>query len=469
MEFIGREHELAVLESHYASGRFEFAAVYGRRRVGKTRLLREFVRGKKAVFFTGTRAAGNVNLQSFQQALAQNLGIRTGTTGFLEQLRALLPLARQERLILVIDEYPYFDENVEGAMSFLQQFIDLEAEDTRLFLILCGSSMHFMKHQLLGRESPLYGRRTFQLEVHPLDYYECQRFLPGRTPEELVAVYGMTGGIPQYLSLFRTGDLMTDAVAAFVADDGLLAVEPEELFLSELKDPAKYTAVTIALAGGRSRTKELADAIGLAPPEVSACLQDLIDLEYVQRVTPIGERSGTRRTQYFLRDNLLRFYYRVILPSRAELAAAPPEQAQTLLSAALPAYLGHVFEDLCGQFLLRRGYTALGRWWGKDRTGEERELDVVALRQRNGRTEGAFGECKFPSEEPTESVLFRLKDTAALVPGFDVKTYWLFSRTPFSPHLQELAQEQGVKLVTLEELYGALAVGTVMLDRPEEE
>lgn len=466
MNFIGREHELSVLEEHYRSEQFEFAAVYGRRRVGKTSLLQEFVRDKPAVFFTAVRASATVNLDRLRRQIAGFTPVAAEAVYLDDILAALLTKARQERVILVIDEYPLLDAAVDGAMGMLQRFIDHEARDSRLFLILCGSSLSFMKRQVLGYSSPLYGRRTCQLEVAPLDYYESARFLPGREPAEMALIYGIVGGIPLYLQLFRSGEIFRTAAREFLTDGFTLGREPEILLLEEMHDPGRYRAVISALAEGRVRVKEIADRAQLTPSEVVKALDDLIDLDYVEKITPAGEKEG-RTTRYFFKDNLFQFYYRVISPQADRLCSLSEEAASDWLAAMAPDYMGRVFEEMCGQYLLRLGYSTIGRWWGKGPDGEEREIDVVASRPSLSGREALLAECKYQNAPMLPEALFRLQDAAANIRGFTHLEFILFSRSGFTERLAEQARLTGTRLVTLEELYHLPKTGTVQIDLPD--
>ena len=173
--FIGRERELSKLTKAYNSDKFQMAVIYGRRRVGKTKLITEFVKDKEAIYFSALEVGEKMNLANLSRSImAYETGRSIGdfTYGSFEQcLEALFDIASEKRLVFVIDEYPYLAASFKGISSLLQQYIDLKFKETKLFIILCGSSMSFMENQVLGYQSPLYGRRTMQLKINPLDFW----------------------------------------------------------------------------------------------------------------------------------------------------------------------------------------------------------------------------------------------------------------------------------------------------------
>ena len=201
--FIGREKELEQLESRYRREGYECMIVYGRRRVGKTALIREFCKGKKTIFFTGMETTARENLENLSQSIYEAKG-QTGPApvyrDFSAALEAITDMARKEKIILVIDEYPYLAGSYPGISSLLQVEIDHKWKDLDIYLILCGSSMSFMEKQVLGHESPLFGRRTGQLKLAPFTIFEARSLFPHISGEDLALYYGATGGIPFYLT-----------------------------------------------------------------------------------------------------------------------------------------------------------------------------------------------------------------------------------------------------------------------------
>ncbi|MBS7127111.1 MAG: AAA family ATPase, partial [Collinsella sp.] len=234
--FIGRTVEMSELNRLYGTGSFEMPVIYGRRRVGKTRLITEFIQDKKAIYFQARRTNAEANLHGFSQAiLAGSVGAAgVSFRSFDEAFDALATMARTERLIVVIDEYPYLAQSNPEISSLLQDKIDHLYKETRLMLILCGSSLSFMEEQVLGYESPLYGRRTAQFKIMPLDFTTTLGLWQSMSREDAAVCYGMTGGIPAYIERVDPAAPLKDNIKRlFLTPTGYLFEEPSNLLLQD--------------------------------------------------------------------------------------------------------------------------------------------------------------------------------------------------------------------------------------------
>ena len=452
--FIGRRKELEALDQWYAGDRFEFVVMYGRRRVGKTALIKQFTEGKRTIFFTAMRTKGSLNLRLFSEAVNGPAGADGGMQYF-DKLFATISGRADERLVLVIDEFPYFAESNDDILSALQIFIDHTAQRTKLFLILCGSSMSFMKRQVLGYESPLYGRRTREMHIRPMNFMESAEFLPERNSYEKACVYGAVGGIPMYLNRFSGKENIFRIMAKeFFTDGSVMSSEPESLILQELLDPKKYSGIIEAIAAGSSRLSDISDRSGIAASETSKCLDDLIDLGYVEKVLPLNEKS-VRRSRYYLSDNLFRFFYDFVVGQKQTVSGSSAEETSKNLELKFPDHMGRIFETMCSQYIVERmGYPLIGKWWGPISKKETAEIDVIGSVGREGRAEGLFAECKFTKRKADTDVLEELKEKADHVRGFNVKRYAIFSRSGFTDRLEERAETEGVTLVDLDMMFG---------------
>ena len=200
--FIGRERELGTLNKLYRSDKFEFAAIYGRRRVGKTALINEFIKDKKSIYFMGVESNAKQNLENFSKSIIEygtGLSLETSFSSFQAALEYVFKLAETERVVLAIDEYPYVARSSKSLASTLQLLIDKHKDTSKLMLILCGSSMSFMEDSVLSYKAPLYGRKTAQMKISPFDFEETCRYFPSATDEDKALIYGIVGGTPQYL------------------------------------------------------------------------------------------------------------------------------------------------------------------------------------------------------------------------------------------------------------------------------
>lgn len=464
--FIGRKNELAKLERMYAGDRLEMAVVYGRRRVGKTTLINQFCQGKRTVFFACLQMSAAQNLEAFSAAVAAaedtpSAANRTFAS-FADAFTRLAELARDRRLVVVLDEYPYLAKAEPGISSLLQNFLDHQFKQTRLFLILCGSSMSFMERQVLGYESPLYGRRTAQFKVEPFDYAETAAWFVGRSREEQALLYGITGGVPLYLEQFDPAlSLRENLLENFFDRNAMLFEEPGNLLKQELREPERYNSIIAAVAGGASKLSEIASAVGMETGACSKYIDSLIELGILCRETPVTE-PRSRRPIYQIQDPFFRFWYSFVPRNMALIQSGRMAAAyDQVVGSRLHDYMGQVFERICRDWLLFHAAdlpfvpAAAGRWWGGDpKTRQQAEIDLVAPS-----TDGAgviVGSCKFRDRALGSGDLALMAQYAdAMGGGFARRYFWFFSLGGFTREFTDLAAASDtVRLIGMEELYG---------------
>lgn len=461
--FVGRERELKELNKMYDSGKFEFAVVYGRRRVGKTTLINEFCRGKRTVFYTAFESTSEDNRAGLSRSFFRLTEPRVWSSAvfndFTEILDRIDSLSRTERLVLVIDEYPWLAEAEPAISSLLQQYIDHVFKDGSLFLILCGSSMSFMENQVLGHRSPLFGRRTAQFRVLPFDYRETALFHPSFTPEENALVYGMTGGVPLYVGYFSDSAGIGENVRNnFLKPNSPLFEEPSNLLKQELREPKTYNAILAAIAGGASRLNEIATRVGCESGPCAKYLASLAELGIVEKISPLTELNS-RRTIYRISDLLFAFWYRFVPHNLSSVMTGRVEDVWDYdIERHLPDYMGGAFEKMAMDYLLKYKKTLpldtglAGRWWGNDpERRQQTDIDLVIF-SHDG-TKALFGECKYRNEPTGPEVLRELKRRSLLLAGPQKRYYALFSKAGFTSAALKSAKAAGAMAVSLEEMY----------------
>lgn len=239
--FFGRKEELASMQKRYDKGRFECVVIYGRRRVGKTSLITEFCKDKKTIYFSAIRGTAKENLDELSKQIHEyKENVRNNSPvykSFDDAFDEITALAEKDRLVFVIDEYPYLADADRSVSSRLQHIIDHKWVNGNLYMILCGSSMSFMENQVLGYESPLYGRRTAQYKIHGMSYREIVVFNPDMCPEDQALIYGITGGIPHYINKLDIETSLDDALIDNLFDpSAYLFEEPENLLKQKLRE-----------------------------------------------------------------------------------------------------------------------------------------------------------------------------------------------------------------------------------------
>lgn len=460
--FIGRENELKSLNEHYQSNNFECAIIYGRRRIGKTELISKFVSDKANIFYTATQENKESNLIRMSEAV--NLFNNPATSSFSifpsfdKLLDRIVEMAQKQRIIFVIDEYPYLAQSYPGFSSLLQAYIDRKFLKTKLFLILCGSSMSFMEKQVLGYQSPLYGRRTLQLKLQPFNFHEVQEMLPEFNKKDSFALYAVSGGIPQYLSFFATKTSVKQAIIdCFLKKDGRLFEEPSNLLKQELRDLANYNSIITAIAHGASRINDIATSTGIAATSIKPYLDNLIELEIIKRIVPITDiNKKSRKSVYRIKDGMFRFWYRFIPARLTLIERGMTEIAWKGIEPQFNNFLGPVFEKISQEYLwdhydLNIPFTQLGNWWGTDsRTHKQVELDILGYSQEDS-SFAIFGECKWRNEPISKQILEKLVFNSDLF-RYPKKYYYLFSKVGFTDECQKLAKDINCKLVTFDEM-----------------
>lgn len=463
--FIGRERELNSLEKLYASDKFEFAVIYGRRRVGKTALINHFIRNKKAIYFMGVESNDKQNLENFSKNILEyGVGIQVDTAflSFQAALEYVFQLAEKERLILAIDEYPYVARSSRSLASTLQLLIDKYKENSKLMLILCGSSMSYMEDHVLAYKAPLYGRRTAQMKMQPFDFADACRYFKNFSDEDKALIYGIVGGTPQYLLQMDDKLSIEENIKnTFLNPTSSLFEEPENLLKQEVREPALYNAIITAIATGSARMAEISTKVGAETSVCAAYLKNLMALGLVQKETPYGEKAS-RKSIYAIDDNMFRFWYRFVPENYSIISRGASDIAYKRMEPHLSDYMGKVFEEICKQYLwklLLKGqspveFGELGRWWGTDPfTHSQTEIDIMGEQDKNT---ALFGECKWTNERVDTGVLETLAKRGQLFHYGKIYLV-LFAKRGFTKGCVDMANRMGnVMLVSYDDLVNSM-------------
>lgn len=465
--FVGRKRELATLNSLYERGGFQMVVVYGRRRVGKTALINEFARGKRALSFTALEQGDAANLADFSRKIAEFFGLPASMGPFSTWLDAFDYLADQaarEPFVFIFDELPYAAQRGESVPSALQIAIDRKLQNTEAFIILCGSDQGFMESDILGRKSPLYGRRTAQIKLGPLGYREAAEMLPGLDPQEQFRFYGCFGGVPYYLRQVDPARSLRENLASLYFDPtGFLFDEPYGLLRQELSEPALYAGILRAIASGATRSKEIAEKAGMEPTSVTRYLRTLERLGIVERSVPFGENAQTsKRSSYKIADACFDFWFRFVMPKVSDVEGGLGSVvANRLPEQQLSDHLGHRFERLCAEWMLEQAAagqlpiaaSAVGSWWGPNPAKREQDdIDVLAADREQKLL--VIGECKYRESFDETSEIDDLDSKRDLIRGYHASHLYLFSKRAVSVATAEkCAHCSDVHLITLEEIY----------------
>ncbi|ASJ12780.1 ATP-binding protein [Thermococcus thioreducens] len=376
-QFVDREYEIKALRRAFESERAELIVVYGRRRVGKTALILKSVEGFRHLYFLADERSEGENLAEFRKKVAELLGDDVIARSDLDWVELFRLLGERGKGVVVIDELPYLVEGNPAFPSLLQKAWDLHLQNSRVKLVLVGSSIGIME-RLLGHKSPLYGRRTMQLDVKPLRYWHVGEFLQGYSPEDWLRVYGVTDGIPAYLRQFDERlSFWENVERLFLQKESPLYTEAEFLLRQEFREPARYFSILKAIAFGKTSFGEIVNFTGFDRGTVSRYLDNLARIRAITKVHPAFEPEKRRNARYEFADNYFRFWFRFVYPNRERIERELYGEVIEDVKVNFDHYMGRVFETAAADFLWRKfAFERGGRWWSR---GEE--IDFVGLKK----------------------------------------------------------------------------------------
>lgn len=470
--FIGRKNELAFLNRAYGSDKAELVVLYGRRRVGKTELLREFCKDKPNIFYLCRKYTDEEQLEEFSKALLARDGERflSGFPNWDNAFSYLERLRTDEKLVVVMDEFPYACSANRSLPSVLQIAWDTKLKDCNIMLVLCGSSISFIEDELLSEKNPLYGRATGIYKVLPMPYYDAVRFLPGFSDEDKLTALAVLGGVPHYLKQFDSSRTLRENIVDNILSKGAaLYSEVDFLLHQELRETAVYNTIVQAIALGGNSFGEILTKTHLEKSKLSVYLNRLIELNIVEKQFPAlsGERDRGKSAKglYELADNFFRFWFTFAYPNLGMLETEDPEAVwEDAVAGRLHSFASRPFEKICVEYMyalnrerrLPFRFLSVGHWWGnvtrKDGDGRpvttSEEIDVLAA---DGKRENyILGECKFTNEPFDMGQLKKLRNKTTL--NGNVR-YFLFSLNGFTDAVSEFAKNrEDVFLVTPRDL-----------------
>lgn len=466
-QFIGRKAELRELEKIYHASGFQMTVIYGRRRIGKSTLIKEFIKDKRAVYYTATKAGINKNIELWGKQALEAFAPEMNTLSFqsIDDLLSFLGKhCEAERSVVVIDELPYLAEADKSILSVLQNYIDNQWMQGQMFLILCGSSISFMENEVLSEKSPVFGRRTSQIKLEAFDYLESAEFVPAYSYEEKAICFGITGGTAKYLSMLDdTKSLEENIIQLFFRKTGYLYEEPNNLLTQEFRNVSTYNDIISAIASGANKVVEISDKAHIEQSVVVHALQNLIATGIVLKENAVTDESNRKKIQYILKDNMFRFWYQFVPDGMGAIELDRGDiYYQNVVKPKISEFMGSVFEDMCKYYTLISGVegklncfaTTVGKWWGTHpKRRETTDIDVVGLDKSSKKA--VLGECKYrnvPIDKKNYEDL--LEKNGLIAKEYTVVQYILFSKSGFTEWVAEHCERDGVKLVELGDMYG---------------
>lgn len=460
---LGREKELEQIEKLSKSNRFEFLVMYGRRRVGKTTILQEFSGKNHVIFYSAQEKNDSLNLQDFSKTTQQYFEGQfiAPFQSWKDAFSYITKKAADKKTILIIDEFPFMAGPNPSLKSMLQHEIDHHWKNQNIFLILCGSSVSFMINDIMGYESPLYGRITASMEVLPFDYLDSAKFFPDYSVQDKLIAYGVLGGVPRYLNAFSKEHSIQENIETEILRNGaFLNDEPMMLLRMELREPNVYNSILEAIARGYNKVTEIADCIHEDKSKCSKYITTLLAIRLLEKRVPCGEPEGSKKTIYALTDNFYRFWYHYIFANKSYYELLGDSDAAKEIIDDISDFMGLAFEDICKQYLIRQAKrkklpfvpSDIGKWWGNNPAiRAQDDVDLLALNKK--RTEGIFCECKFTNRPMPMEEYEDLVTATKAFPEAMKKHLMFISKSGFTAPVQRRAEEEGTVLLTIEDLF----------------
>lgn len=445
MEFIDREQELASLRQLFESDKFEFLSLIGRRRTGKTELIRKFLEEVDGIYlFIPMSDDKQLRLQ-IADRLNQAWGLSfVGEPSWRQIIDKLFDYSAGNKVFVVFDEFQRILNINKTVPSLIQNAIDSNKDSSKMLLCVAGSSIGMMK-EMFDSDASLYGRRTRNMNLRPFDYEKVRKWLKGEE-RSMIERYGVFGGTPKYLEFIRQQPLLANIEQEILNPDSLLYDEPRVLLSTELKTPDKYFNILKLISEGKETPKKITDPMDLERTSLSYYLNKLVqDLDLIKRVAPVTDKiSQSKNRHYRLKDNFFRFWFRFVYPHQDQLEMGNQQGIKDKIEKEFNGYLGQVFEEIVRGLVRRNNgghlvdwelnrYEKIGSWW--DRQGNE--IDVCGISKQKT----LLGEVKWGSLDvkQTQKLVQKLKSSR-----LENKSQFLLASRQFSREAKDFLKEQGI-------------------------
>jgi len=442
-QFIDRGKELKWLAKIYKEKHNSLLIIYGRRRVGKTELIKHFSKDKPHIYFLAGTKFDKENLVDLQNImgdfLKDELFKRIEFRGWEELFKEFTK--KIERPIIIIDEFPYLIEQNKAIPSIFQKIWDENLKNEELMLILCGSSIGMMETDVLGYKSPLYGRRTGQWKLEPFKFRALKQFFPNHSFNDRLQFYSLLDGIPAYLNKMDAEKNPTWNLKNRIFKKGeYLYEEAENLLRQEFRESRNYFSILQAIAEGNTKYGKICNRSGLSKSIISQYLKNLIDLHVVTKEFPVTQRKESRNACYLLSDNYYDFWFEFIYPNRSLIEEDKQETLMKNIHEKLQIHYSSVFEQVCREMIwdVSPDVNRVGRWWQKSE-----DIDIVGLNEKENTI--LFGECKWSKNRVDKKLLNDLKQKSEYVKwkiGKRTEKFILFSKSGFTEELKNIAKEK---------------------------
>ncbi len=450
--FVDREDEMRTLQNEYEREGSSLVVLYGRRRVGKTTLISEFIKDKNALFFLASEESEVQNRIAFKEKAAEFLQsdlLRDADVKSWDVIfKAIMDTPFESKPVIVMDEFQYLGKSNPAFPSVFQRVWEEILKDKSVMVILCGSLISMMESQTLAYGSPLYGRRTAQIRLKQIPFAYYHEFFPAKNRLEQIEMYAVTGGVPKYIELFSESKDIYHAIEKCVLNRSVyLYDEPHFLLQQEVSEVGSYFSIIKAIAAGNRKLSAISSALEIKATNLSKYLKTLIDLDILEREVPITEENPekSKKGLYKIKDNYLRFWFLFVYPNRSFIESGhSPIVMDKIRKGLVSSHIAFVYEDVCRERMWEFNmdgtwpfhFSKIGRYWDA-----KTEIDIAAIDPEGKNL--ILGECKYRQEPVGINVLRDLEAKAESVTwqrNRRKEWYVLFSAAGFTEDLKALAQ-----------------------------
>ncbi|HOD93422.1 MAG TPA: ATP-binding protein [Clostridia bacterium] len=454
LNFIDRNPEMKFLESEYSRTGSSLVVIYGRRRIGKTELISEFIKNKNSIYFLATEENEVQNRNAFKDAISHfsnNEILKQARIDNWEILfKTLITDIDNKKIVLVIDEFQYLGIANPAFPSIIQKIWDTYLKNSNIMVILCGSLISMMESQTLNYSSPLYGRRTGQIRLKQIPFLYYHEFFPNKDYKSLIEYYSVTGGVPKYIELFYDSEDIYSAIDAnILTKQSFLYDEANFLLQKEVSEVGTYFSIIKAIAAGNHKLSKIASNIEIKQTSLTKYLNTLISLDLIEREIPVTEPNPlkSKKGLYRIKDNYILFWFKFIYPNLGFIESGNVSLVmKKIKDNFIDHHVSYIYENICIEKLWSMNadgyftfsFDKIGRWWNNSS-----EIDIVATDSTGNNI--LFGECKYRNAKIGIDVLSELEKKANEVEwNKDVRKslYILFSISGFTDELIETAKNR---------------------------
>ena len=454
--FVDRAKELELLNNEYKSSDFSFTVLYGRRRVGKTTLIKEYIQNKPAIYFLVTLESFHIVLKRLQEIVADYLNdafLRELQLTDIKQLfQYIARIQIDKKLVIIIDEFQYLAK-IDGSIpSQFQYIVDELLKNRNIHLILCGSIISMMYEQTLSYTSPLYGRRTSAIKLEAITFEYMKAFFPHKTINERIELYAVLYGVPKYLEVFiEAGNIFQSIDKNILDANAYLYNEPQFILQNEVNESITYFSILETIAGGEHKLGNIAGKLNKNVQNITSFIAKLIELDIIYKEVPVTETNPAKSKKglYFIKDNFFRFWFHYVLPYKSQLEIGNRAYVIKKIKENFNGYVAKTYEDLAIQYILKH-YDVLrcGRWWNRSN-----EIDAVGITEDHL----IVAECKYTNAKVGINILEALKEkTKQIDSNVPIRKYILFAKSGFTDDLSKLAlEDKTIVLISSDMMFDA--------------